>query len=126
MAKHLQITQQSLLTKLLQKKATLVSFFLRALLNSLSLGFRIAAINEKANEVRKILSAVKSQYDTFSGVLAKAKKKIDEAGKSLDEAQHRNDMIQKRLRSIEALDISESDSVLYIESETPDFVDDDE
>ncbi|MBE6696727.1 MAG: DNA recombination protein RmuC [Ruminococcaceae bacterium] len=85
-----------------------------ALLNSLSLGFRIAAINEKANEVRKILSAVKSQYDTFSGVLAKAKKKIDEAGKSLDEAQHRNDMIQKRLRSIEAIDISESDEVLEI------------
>ena len=85
-----------------------------ALLNSLSLGFRIAAINEKASEVRKILSAVKSQYDTFAGVLAKAKKKIDEAGKSLDDAQHRNDIIQKRLRSIEALDISEADSVLEI------------
>lgn len=87
-----------------------------ALLNSLSLGFRIAAINEKASEVRKILSAVKSQYDTFSGVLAKAKKKIDEAGKSLDDAQHRNDIIQKRLRSIEALEISESNSILEIES----------
>ena len=85
-----------------------------ALLNSLSLGFRIAAINEKASEVRKILSAVKSQYDTFAGVLAKAKKKIDEAGKSLDDAQHRNDIIQKRLRSIEALEISEADSVLEI------------
>ncbi len=93
-----------------------------ALLNSLSLGFRIAAINEKASEVRKILSAVKSQYDTFSGVLVKAKKKIDEAGKTLDEAQHRNDIIQKRLRSIEALEISESDSVLQIEagSQVPD------
>lgn len=88
-----------------------------ALLNSLALGFRIAAINEKANEVRKILSAVKSQYDTFSNVLAKAKKKIDEAGKSLDDAQHRNDMIQKKLRSIEALGISESDNMLYINSE---------
>ena len=87
-----------------------------ALLNSLSLGFRIAAINEKASEVRKILSAVKSQYDTFAGVLAKAKKKIDEAGKSLDDAQHRNDIIQKRLRSIEALEISESNSILEIET----------
>ena len=87
-----------------------------ALLNSLSLGFRIAAINEKASEVRKILSAVKSQYDTFAGVLAKAKKKIDEAGKSLDDAQHRNDIIQKRLRSIEALEISESNSILEIDS----------
>ncbi len=88
-----------------------------ALLNSLSLGFRIAAINEKANEVRKILSAVKSQYDRFSEILAKAKKKIDEAGRSLDEAQHRNDIIQKRLRSIEELEISDSDSVLEISSD---------
>ncbi len=88
-----------------------------ALLNSLSLGFRIAAINEKAHEVRKILSAVKSQYDTFASVLAKAKKKIDEAGRSLDDAQHRNDIIQKRLRTIEALDITEADSVLEISSE---------
>ncbi len=85
-----------------------------ALLNSLSLGFRIAAINEKAAEVRKILSAVKTQYDNFTGVLAKAKKKIDEAGRSLDEAQHRNDMIQKKLRSIEALEMSKADEVLEI------------
>ena len=89
-----------------------------ALLNSLSLGFRIAAINEKANEVRKILSAVKAQYETFSGVLAKAKKKIDEAGKSLDEAQHRNDIIQKKLKAIEEVDVKESDNVLGI-SDTP-------
>ena len=85
-----------------------------ALLNSLAMGFRFAAINEKANEVRKILSAVKSQYDTFSTVLAKAKKKIDEAGKSLDDAQHRNNMIQKKLKGIEALDTPESDDILGI------------
>ena len=85
-----------------------------ALLNSLAMGFRFAAINEKANEVRKILSAVKAQYDTFAGVLAKAKKKIDEAGKSLDDAQHRNDMIQKKLKSIEELDAPEANEVLGI------------
>lgn len=87
-----------------------------ALLNSLAMGFRFAAINEKANEVRKILSAVKSQYDTFSAVLAKAKKKIDEAGRSLDDAQHRNDMIQKKLKGIEELESPEADEVLGIES----------
>ncbi len=86
-----------------------------ALLNSLSMGFKIAAINEKANEVRKILSAVKAQYDTFSTVLAKAKKKIDEAGKSLDDAQHRNEIIQKKLKSIEEVDVSSSNEVLGIE-----------
>lgn len=89
-----------------------------ALLNSLSLGFRIAAINEKANEVRKILSAVKSQYDTFSTVLAKAKKKIDEAGKSLDDAQHRNDIIQKKLKAIEEISVGESEEILGIDQKS--------
>jgi len=87
-----------------------------ALLNSLAMGFRIAAINEKAHEVRKILSAVKAQYDTFETVLAKAKKKIDEAGKSLDDAQHRNSIIQKKLRSVEALDSVEADGILQLEA----------
>ncbi len=91
-----------------------------ALLNSLSLGFRIAAINEKASEVRKILSAVKAQYERFSGVLAKAKKKINEAGKTLDDAQHRNDIIQKHLRSIEAIEISQSDEILEIDAGSDD------
>lgn len=89
-----------------------------ALLNSLSMGFRIAAINEKANEVRKILSAVKSQYETFSTVLSKAKKKIDEAGRSLDDAQHRNEIIQKKLRSIEETAIDRSEEILGLEGST--------
>ena len=87
-----------------------------ALLNSLSLGFRIAAINEKAAEVRKILSAVKTQYDNFALILDKAKKKIDDAGKTLDDAKKRNDMIQKKLRSIEALDTGEAEQLLMLES----------
>ena len=87
-----------------------------ALLNSLSMGFRIAAINEKANEVRKILSAVKAQYEQFSVVLTKAKKKIDEAGRSLDDARHRNEIIQKKLRGIEASGAGDSDEILGIEA----------
>ena len=93
-----------------------------ALLNSLAMGFRIAAINEKANEVRKILSAVKAQYDTFETVLAKAKRKIEEAGKSLDDAQHRNNIIQKKLRSVEAIDTAEADDILQINAASDDPV----
>lgn len=94
-----------------------------ALLNSLSLGFRIAAINEKANEVRKILSAVKAQYDTFSTVLAKAKKKIDEAGRSLDDAQHRNSIIQKKLKAVEEIGTSEAEEILGIEQASTSDID---
>ena len=87
-----------------------------ALLNSLSMGFKVAAINEKANEVRKILSAIKSQYDTFSGLLEKAKKKIEEAGKTLDTAQHRSSIIQKKLKDIETVSSAESDRLLEIQA----------
>ncbi len=86
-----------------------------ALLNSLAMGFRTMAINEKANEVWKVLGAAKTQYDKFGDLLAKARKKVDEAGKVLDEADHRNAIIQKNLRKVETLDSSDATKVLGIE-----------
>lgn len=86
-----------------------------ALLNSLAMGFRTIAINEKANEVWKILGAAKTQYEKFGDLLAKARKKIDDAGKALDEADHRNDIIQKNLRKVETLNLSDSADILGME-----------
>ncbi len=86
-----------------------------ALLNSLSLGFRAVAINEKANEVRLLLAAAKVQYDKFGVVLQKARQKIDEAGKSLDEAGKRNEIIRKKLRSVEEIDGGTADDILLLE-----------
>lgn len=77
-----------------------------ALLNSLAMGFRSITINQKANEVWKILGVAKAQYDKFGDLLAKAKKKVDEAGKVLDEADHRNNIIKKNLRHVESIDAS--------------------
>lgn len=85
-----------------------------ALLNTLSMGFKAVAINEKANEVRQLLAATKAQYDKFGAVLEKARKKIDEAGKSLDEAQDRNRIIQKKLKNIEEIDTTAADDYLGI------------
>ncbi|MBR2099861.1 MAG: DNA recombination protein RmuC, partial [Eubacterium sp.] len=86
-----------------------------ALLNSLAMGFRSIAINQKANEVWKVLGVAKAQYDKFGDLLEKAKKKVEEAGKVLDEADHRNDVIQKKLRNVESLDTSQSEEILGIE-----------
>jgi DNA anti-recombination protein RmuC len=86
-----------------------------ALLNSLSLGFRAVAINEKANEVRVLLAAAKVQYDKFGVVLSKARQKIDEAGKSLDEAGKRNDIIRKKLNKVEEIDGMNADDILGLE-----------
>ena len=86
-----------------------------ALLNSLAMGFRTIAINKKANEVWKVLGAAKDQYEKFGVLLQKAKDKIDAAGKALDEADHRNSIIQKKLRSVESLEAGEANDILGIE-----------
>ena len=86
-----------------------------ALLNTLSMGFKAVAINEKANEVRQLLAVTKAQYEKFGAVLDKARKKIDEAGKTLSEAQDRNRIIQKRLRNVEEIDSASADEYLGIE-----------
>ncbi len=92
-----------------------------ALLNSLSVGFRAMAINEKAKEVRVVLAAAKVQYDKFGVLLDKARKKITEAGKSLDDAQSRNNIIQKKLKSVEEIDRSSAEDILGIADIGDDF-----
>ena len=83
-----------------------------ALLNSLSMGFKTVAINEKANEVRLLLGAAKAQYENFCTILEKAKKKIDEAGRTLDDAQHRNTIIRKKLKTVEDLEQADAAELL--------------
>ncbi|MBR2134209.1 MAG: DNA recombination protein RmuC [Eubacterium sp.] len=75
-----------------------------ALLNSLAMGFRTLAINEKANEVWKILGVAKAQYEKFGELLQTAKKRIELAGKALEDADFRNEQIQKKLKGVEALE----------------------
>ena len=89
-----------------------------ALLNSLSMGFRAVAINEKANEVRRLLSVAKAQYEKFGDVLDKAKKKIDEAGRTLVAAQDRNRIMAGKLKGIESMDAAEADAYLGIAEQT--------
>lgn len=85
-----------------------------ALLSSLSYGYRAVAINEKANEVRQLLAAAKQQYEKFGDVLQKARKKIDEAGSALDEADKRNNIIRKKLGKVESIDDGEAGDLLSL------------
>ena len=56
------------------------------------------------------------QYEKFGLQLDKARKKIDEAGRSLDDAQSRNNIIQKKLRAVETMDRSEADELLGLDA----------
>ena len=90
-----------------------------AFLNTLRMGFRTVALDKRAAEVWKILGAAKQQYEKFGDLIAKARKKIDEAGSALEAADHRNSMIQRNLRSVESLpENGEAERLLGITAET--------
>lgn len=88
-----------------------------ALLNSVAMGLRTMAVNEKANEIKDLLAAIKKQYDSFDTILVKVKKKISEADASLEEATRRNNIIQKKLKNIDAADSLTADNLLGITEE---------
>ena len=83
-----------------------------AFLNTLRIGFRTIALDKRAAEVWKVLGATKQQYDKFSDILAKAKKKIDEAGNVLDDAQKRNTTIRRKLNGVEELPAEDAEVLL--------------
>jgi DNA recombination protein RmuC len=73
-----------------------------ALLNSLQMGFKTLAIQERSSEVWRVLAGVKKEFDKFGEVLAKVKRKIDEAGNQIEQTEVRTRAINKQLRAVEA------------------------
>ncbi len=76
---------------------------LAALLNSLQMGFKTLAIQERSSEVWRVLAAVRDEFGKFGMVLAKVKKKIEEAGNQIEETERRTRVIDRKLRAVEAL-----------------------
>lgn len=83
-----------------------------ALLNSLQMGFRTLAIQERSSEVWKILGAVKTEFRKFGDVLDGVKKKLDQASKTMDEAAVRSRQIERKLRQVEELPAGEAQVLL--------------
>lgn len=70
---------------------------LAALLNSLQMGFKTLAIEKRTGEVWRTIAAVKKDFVTFSLLLDKTKKKLQEASGHIDAAARRSRVINKRL-----------------------------
>ncbi len=76
---------------------------LAALLNSLQMGFRTLAIEKRSSEVWELLGAVKTEFSAFGGILEKIRKKILEAGNTIEKAAVRSRAIEKKLRNVQGL-----------------------
>ena len=96
---------------------------LLATLTSLQMGFRTLALEKRSAEVWEVLGAVKTEFGKFGEVLAKTKKKLDEASSTIDQAQTRTNVMTRRLKSVEAL--SEQRTQALLPGAEADLADDD-
>ncbi|UCH22586.1 MAG: DNA recombination protein RmuC [Deltaproteobacteria bacterium] len=105
---------------------------LAALLNSLQMGFRTLAIEKRSSEVWELLGVVKTQFGKFGDVLAKTKKKLQEASNTIDKAEVRTRAIERKLRkvqqvpksdAVELIEEDESDEIALVPGDTPQFED---
>jgi DNA recombination protein RmuC len=85
---------------------------LAAMLNSLQLGFRTLAIEKRSTEVWRVLGAVKTEFGKFGDILQKTKERLDQVGRTLDDAGRKSTTIARKLRDIEALPEAEADRLL--------------
>jgi len=76
---------------------------LYALLNSLQMGFRTLAIQKQSGEVWRVLGEAKTQFRKYADVLGRVRRKIQEAGTAVEDAEKRTQVIEKKLRDVEVL-----------------------
>ena len=90
---------------------------LSALLNSLQMGFRTLAVQERSSEVWKILEAVKTEFEKFGVQLEKVDKQLHTASKSLNDLRvTRTKAMSRKMQDVATLDSGESERILEISS----------
>lgn len=85
-----------------------------SLLTSLRMGFRTLAIQQRSSEVWKVLSAVKTEFEKFGGILDKVHKKLEEAQKVVEDAGVRRRAVDRKLRDVEILPEAEATALLEL------------
>ena len=85
---------------------------LLATLNSLQMGFRTLALEKRSAEVWQVLGAVKTEFEKFGGVLAKTKKKLEEASNTINDAEVRTRAMSRQLRGVESMPTREAQDLL--------------
>ena len=85
---------------------------LTALLNSLQMGFKTLAIEQRSSEVWQVLGAVKAEFGKFGEVLDKVSEKLDQAQKQIAQTGVRSRASQRQLREVESLPATQAEQVL--------------
>lgn len=75
---------------------------LAALVNSLQMGFKTLAVQERTDEVWRLLAAVKQDMESLAAALDKTSKKLEETSASVGTANKKVHSISKRLQDVES------------------------
>lgn len=103
------------LTEIVQRERRVViagPTTLWALLNSLQMGFRTLAIQERSSEVWNLLAAVKTEWTKYGDVLDAVQKKMQSASKTIEDLQVRSRSVGKRLKDVQELPVAQVATLL--------------
>lgn len=106
------LRSRGLMEELQQKYRILIAgpSTLSALLNSLQVGFRTLAIEQRSAEVWQLLGAVKTEFARFSDLLDQTQQRLRQAGETIEKAAVRTRAINRRLRDVEAIGSGQTDN----------------
>ena len=76
-----------------------------AMLSALQLGFRTMAIEKRSGEVWRLLGEIRTDFTRFAEILENTRKRLDQAGESIDSAVSRSRTIQRKLSGLETEEI---------------------
>jgi len=85
---------------------------LYAMLNTLQMGFRTLAIEQRSSEVWQVLGAVKTEFARFGDWLGRVREQVGVVSRTLEQADTRTKQMQRKLRDVEALPAEQAVVVL--------------
>jgi DNA recombination protein RmuC len=74
-----------------------------AMLNALQMGFRTLAIEKRSGEVWLLLGEIKKDFIRFAETLENTRRRLDQAGESIDSAVTKSRSIQRKLSALETV-----------------------
>jgi DNA recombination protein RmuC len=88
-----------------------------ALLRTIHLGFITLAIEQKADQVRELLGATRTEMIRMDKVLEGLARNAGTMSNAIEQARRRTRVVSRKLRDVEAIDSARAEQVLELESE---------
>lgn len=83
-----------------------------ALLTTLQIGYKTAAIEKRSGELWELLSAFKHEFGNFVKILEKTQKKLQEAQDTIENAAKKTRTIERKLKNVAEISDSRADFLL--------------